>query len=1422
MKKLFNHVSLTVCLICIVNLLLSQGSPVAGCTTDAYLNQNVPNISFQQLLDKAWRSQQQAGQGQPPEQVYTIPTVVHIVHDNGPENISDARISQAISKINEAIRNQGVFSNNAGIDIEVELCMAQQDPQGDPTTGITRRRSVLSDMVMETEDAQLKALSFWDSENYLNIWIVGEVASIALGSGVTGYASFPAQHGTKLDGIVGEARFFSDDKEDITVFVHELGHYLGLYHTFEGGCRNQDCLTDGDRVCDTPPDASSAVVNCGMAPNSCDTDADDTDSRNPFRDPSLGGLGDQLDLISNYMDYSDLRCYEGFTQGQKQRMVFSLTNPRVSLLRSEGCLSLCTDPVSADFSIQNIPASYGDTVQLVPITTGTVQTYRWCLNGNIYSNAISPILLLNAIGPQIITLKVTGSDSLCQSTHVDTLEVTCKPSAMISGFRANILTGEQLVLTAMPANARSYSWFLNGRQIGFGSQYTFSSGFPGNANIQLVVDNGVCIDTSEMYFLRIGACGVPSYKHKMVWALEDSVLMDFNSNPASLSSNSKIHGRDPSNPTKSWLESSVSVSSEEGDLLFYSNGKIVWDRNHQAMPSGRGLLGSTSAQQAVIAFPDPASPSRYYLITQDAIENKFRNGVRYSIIDMQLNGGFGDIVSGEKNRLITVSNSENMGAVYHANGNDVWLLIRKNITTTTPPNPTDPSLLESYLITNRGLNPSPVITPLNSSGAFLGIFKISHDGSFFVEAGAAKNGPGLFDYTSYPSMLHRFDRSTGRIHFIMELLDNQYLNIPYGAEFSSDNTKIYLADLNQNLFQLDLSSGIPGTIRNSALNLTDGLNPGQLGKIELGPDRRIYLSQIEGDALHVIDKPNRQGLDCELMLQAISLPLENGSLKSWSLPSYIRGGRQAKISLVANTLVPCPGDTVKIYPEYSQSPYTLQYALAVPMNTFRRGDTLLIIPTQPGSFTVIGTYTDACGVSMDTLDINVKEGPFFDLGPSLMLCSNYLSISGPTYPQARYLWDDGTTNESRFVSSSGTYSLTITDPQTGCPFTDSILVEKIPRLPAPDLGPDVRTCPDAIHVLSLSQQYDQVRWQDGSQEPRYTVYTGGTYWVTVTDQCGRVYRDSVKVQQETPPALSLPDTLLICFEVGTEVDARIPGLARYQWADGTRDAVRLIEMGGKYALQAESDIGCPVFDTMVVEVNPPTPPIFITPLDTICEGDTLQVDVTTLGLEVYAWENGYIGSRRALTRDAQYMVTGYDIHGCPSEAELDLHVIIPPKMRLVREQFACGDPFVKLDVTTDGLMDYRWNDGYEGPERMADVTQRYTVESFDENGCVSRAFADVYMEYCPVWLNMPSAFTPNNDGINEEFGPIVGDHITAVAMEIYDRWGNMLFRGNSANDTWNGKKGGTSCPEGVYVYITYFTIDDGRRGQKKGTVTLLR
>jgi gliding motility-associated-like protein len=427
-------------------------------------------------LEKAYASTtaQMRGQLMP----YVLPIVVHVIHDNGAENISDAMALQGIQHLNEAFANMGYYDQGTGVNTQIQFCLAKRDPDGNATTGINHVQSPLTELNYNTQDIDLKNVIRWDPLRYINIWLVREICSNN-GCGVAGYAYFPSAHGGLHDGIVMEAKWFGSSNGNSGVQIHEMGHYLGLYHTFEGGCTNNDCLADGDRVCDTPPDQSTAAVPCGGTANSCSTDT------------QSGFATDQPDMFWNYMDYGDWDCYSAFTQGQTDRMYFFIENVRHSLLDSDACLDPCTIPITAGFNSSDNLVDIGATVNFTN-TSANATGYQWLIDGVPFGSGANAAYTFNALGEYVITLEVTNADPNCFDSVNDTIEVVCPVIASFTPTNLFPLPGEIVSFANNSAGGTNFFWSVNGVQEAttMGFSYVFPT--EGAYTICLDVDNGLC------------------------------------------------------------------------------------------------------------------------------------------------------------------------------------------------------------------------------------------------------------------------------------------------------------------------------------------------------------------------------------------------------------------------------------------------------------------------------------------------------------------------------------------------------------------------------------------------------------------------------------------------------------------------------------------------------------------------------------------------------------------------------------------------------------------------------------------------------------------------------------------------------------------------------------------------------------------
>jgi PKD repeat protein len=288
--------------------------------------------------------------------VYTIPIVVHIMHEGeavgSGTNISDAQIFSCIDALIRDFRRNGndlgiAQSGPLGMDSEIEFCFAKKDPLGNPTSGITRHdmsgdQGYLDSGVYHNagtwrSDASMKAMVQWDPLNYMNVWVVNKIKNlkkahdVGYTGGVQGYATFPTGGSNPKDGAVMLYSCTGNDPDgtkgynlwnatnDNRVFTHEIGHYLNLYHTFQGAscAAETDCNIEGDECCDTPPTTVGTGNNC--------------------LSPQCSGAENK----ENYMQYQNGNCAADFTPDQVGRMraLFAPAGDRENLVNNTNCLS---------------------------------------------------------------------------------------------------------------------------------------------------------------------------------------------------------------------------------------------------------------------------------------------------------------------------------------------------------------------------------------------------------------------------------------------------------------------------------------------------------------------------------------------------------------------------------------------------------------------------------------------------------------------------------------------------------------------------------------------------------------------------------------------------------------------------------------------------------------------------------------------------------------------------------------------------------------------------------------------------------------------------------------------------------------------------------------------------------------------------
>jgi hypothetical protein len=290
------------------------------------------------------------------ELVFRIPVVVHVVHDFGPENISDNQVKSQIDALNRDFN--GASAQELGL--RFEFFLAKIDPWGKCTNGITRTISPytvhgLGDRSASSRE-QLTSLVSWASDRYLNIWVVRSIDQTILGYSDIGVSGNP-----KMDGVVvryksfGEVEAVAPPYNKGRTTVHEVGHWLSLHHPFQMGetcCLNPEipCDSCGDYVCDTP-NMDSTAQGCPSQWQNC-----------------KGNSALKTAPIHNFMGYTDDACMNEFTKGQLARVVALLTSQR-TFIHTEANMQLtgyygCPNGMeeTSSLSVQIYPSPVSETL----------------------------------------------------------------------------------------------------------------------------------------------------------------------------------------------------------------------------------------------------------------------------------------------------------------------------------------------------------------------------------------------------------------------------------------------------------------------------------------------------------------------------------------------------------------------------------------------------------------------------------------------------------------------------------------------------------------------------------------------------------------------------------------------------------------------------------------------------------------------------------------------------------------------------------------------------------------------------------------------------------------------------------------------------------------------------------------------------
>lgn len=413
---------------------LHAQQPIRCFSKEAIDYQEQHHPGYKAVVDNQFQlAKEWSEQNAPRRNTYTIPVVFHVVYNSAAENIPDSVIYNQLQRLNEDYARLNADTSNMRSEFDpvagatqIQFMLAQIDPNGDPTSGITRTSTNTTSFGSFniffgdfTELEKVKSTSNggidpWDQTHYLNIWVCdmsvnGQTMLLGYASPPAGLPNWPVGSIPDIsDGVVLQYQCVGGNNPNSLgipnydvlgrTATHEVGHYLGLRHIWGDG----DCTMD-DGINDTPDATDASQQDCNLNSNTCNADVD--------------GHGDLSDMVENYMDYSAETCQNSFTQGQAALMHGVLENQRYDLVHNNAAGLNELTPVVVAFPN---PAS-----QQVTIESGMAiqQLQLLDLNGKIVRDQAASMsietMTLEGVQKGIYILQVTlANNSIAQQRIV--------------------------------------------------------------------------------------------------------------------------------------------------------------------------------------------------------------------------------------------------------------------------------------------------------------------------------------------------------------------------------------------------------------------------------------------------------------------------------------------------------------------------------------------------------------------------------------------------------------------------------------------------------------------------------------------------------------------------------------------------------------------------------------------------------------------------------------------------------------------------------------------------------------------------------------------------------------------------------------------------------------------------------------------
>ena len=759
-------------------------------------------------------------------------------------------------------------------------------------------------------------------------------------------------------------------------------------------------------------------------------------------------------------------------------------------------------------------------------------------------------------------------------------------------------------------------------------------------------------------------------------------------------------------------EGCAAMSDSTGNLLFYTDGATVRNRNHAIMTNGTGLNGSGNASQSSIIIPNPSRNGIYYIFTI----NPNTRTLSYSTVDINKNGGPGEIIN--KNTTILSPVSEKLTATIASNGYDVYLVTHG----------LGNNNFYAFKITSTGVNATPVISLVgtvhkNTTDNAKGQMKISPNGRNLAITIPDEEGFEIFT----------FNAGNGNVENPVFIPVTGYK--PYGLEFSPDGKKLYIST-GSVLFQYNIENYNYDDILNSRIEIARSNS--RIQELQLAPDGKIYAASDGFATIARINKPNATGANVSFSLVSVNLINRNSAR---GLPAFIQS--YMTYIFVPSIISACQGEDVQLNCTLSRDESIAFYSWSGPGGFYSDKKNPLITNVSPANSGYYKVQVSLGALKFtDSTYVKVMPAPKAKIvpdGPTTLCFGDSLKLFAlPDNPEYSYHWSTGEEGSSIIVSSPGKYFLTT--EANGCSSTDSIEITVVPAF-QPEIkaiGPKVICEGDTLILEAYPKtNVNAYYWSTGDTTQSIIITKGGTYSVTV-DKNGCLRTANIYILNLEKPPTKIKALGPTSFCKGDSVvlvaEPQDPEYS-YLWSTNETTPYIVVKETGVITLETIARNGCSAKDTIEitsgdklnVKIEKPEPPF--------CEGSSITLKVKPFSPNYkYLWSTGDTTANITINKSGKYFVNVRAPGGCEGNDTLDIHFSPVPVAKIEQGsqgEICEGDSLVLNAENFNPANSYFWSTGEQGSKITVKNPGLYSLIVINDAGCSDTATFELKVNPAP-------------------------------------------------------------------------------------------